>query len=81
MIDTVVPRRTPRRIVVHAAIAHVHAFDDGKPYRCAALDDPPPAHIASKLDDPGHTAGSARLGSQLANCVLPVLQTSPYWRP
>src|SRR5215813_5310075 len=31
----------PRRIVVHAAIAHVHAIDDGIAKRPAALDDPP----------------------------------------
>src|SRR5262249_11820717 len=31
----------PRRIVVHAAVAHVHAIDDGIPKRSAALDDPP----------------------------------------
>ena len=31
----------PWRIVVHAAIAHVHAIDDGIAKRPAALDDPP----------------------------------------
>ena len=31
----------PRRIVVHAAVAHVHAIDDGIATRSAALDDPP----------------------------------------
>src|SRR5262249_28632376 len=35
----------PRRIVVHAAVAHVHAIDDGIAKRTAALDDPP-AHGA-----------------------------------
>jgi hypothetical protein len=35
----------PRRIVVHAAVAHVHAIDDGIAKRSAALDDPP-AHGA-----------------------------------
>jgi hypothetical protein len=39
----VLARRTvpPRRIVVHAAVAHVHAIDDGIAKRSAALDDPP----------------------------------------
>src|SRR5262245_32916955 len=31
----------PRRMVVHAAVAHVHAIDDGIAKRPAALDDPP----------------------------------------
>ena len=31
----------PRRIVVHTAVAHVHAIDDGITKRSAALDDPP----------------------------------------
>src|SRR5262249_48014003 len=31
----------PRRIVVHAAVARVHAIDDGIAQRAAALDDPP----------------------------------------
>src|SRR6266404_3883331 len=30
-----------RRIIVDAAVAHVHAIDDGIPKRSAALDDPP----------------------------------------
>src|SRR5262249_11157580 len=31
----------PRRIVVHAAVARIHAIDDGIAQRAAALDDPP----------------------------------------
>ena len=31
----------PGRIIVHAAVAHVHAIDDGITKRSAALDDPP----------------------------------------
>jgi len=30
-----------RRIIVQAAVAHVHAIDDGIAKRSAALDDPP----------------------------------------
>src|SRR5262249_22040171 len=40
--EQVLARRTvpPRRIVVHAAVAHVDAIDDGIAKRSAALDDP-----------------------------------------
>jgi hypothetical protein len=31
----------PRRIIVHTAVAHVHAIDDGIAKRPAALDDLP----------------------------------------
>src|SRR5207249_9093532 len=31
----------PRRIIVHATVAHVHTIDDGITKRSAALDDPP----------------------------------------
>ena len=34
-----------RRVVVHAAVAHIQALDDREPKRRAALDDPP-AHSA-----------------------------------
>jgi hypothetical protein len=33
-----------RRVVVHAAIARIHAIDNGVPQRSTALDDPP-AHV------------------------------------
>jgi hypothetical protein len=29
----------PRRIIVHAAVAHIYAINNGKTYRCTALDD------------------------------------------
>ena len=34
-------RVPPRRIVVHTAVVHVDAIDDGIAKRSAALDDPP----------------------------------------
>src|SRR5256885_17226448 len=34
-------RVPPRGMFVHAAVAHVHAIDDGIATRSAALDDPP----------------------------------------
>jgi len=39
----VLARRTipAGRIIVQAAVAHIHAIDNGIPYRCAALDHSP----------------------------------------
>ena len=49
------------RIIVHAAVAHVHAIDDGKAYRRAALD-----------YSPAHEGNVGNLKWQTSKAILQV---------
>jgi hypothetical protein len=54
----------PWRIVVDAAVSHVHAIDDGIPKRLAALDDPPAhatrfKHLSAGIPEGARPAWSA----------------------
>jgi hypothetical protein len=60
----------PGRIIVHAAVAHVHAIDDGITQRSPALDDPP-----THKNDKSSVSGLARRDSHRSRSAVLLAST------